>query len=116
MKPPFPTQAAKRQLDFALHDFVTDRLEAAMLQGTHVPDGNRGLRKLWPFPCALSFHVLQPAAFGRLANSASGLNDNDLKRFNVKPEDVGAPSFSIPAAVSKFTKNMIASNSNSPVE
>ena len=109
-------KASKRALELALGDFVTDRLEAAQLGGTHVPDGESGLRKLWPFPVALSFHWLQPAALGRAASSASGLSPADLKRFNVRPEDVGKPSFSIPAAVSKFTKGMISSNSNAPVE
>ena len=66
-------------------------------------------------PCALSLHMLQPAAFGRLATT-SGLTAADLARFNVRPDDDAKPSFGIPAAVSKFTKGLIASNTNAPVE
>ena len=39
-----------------------------------------GLRKLWPFPVALSFHWLQPAALGRAVDGAQGLTASDLKR------------------------------------
>ena len=95
-KTAWSARAQKRDLERFLSDYVQERLDAAVLGGTHIPGGRQGLRKLWPFPVALSFHWLQPAALGRAVDGAQGLTASDLKRFNVKAEDVGKPAFAIP--------------------
>ena len=83
-KTAWSARAQKRDLERFLSDYVQERLDAAVLGGTHIPGGRQGLRKLWPFPVALSFHWLQPAALGRAVDGAQGLTASDLKRFNVK--------------------------------
>ena len=88
-KTAWSARAQKRDLERFLSDYVQERLDAAVLGGTHIPGGRQGLRKLWPFPVALSFHWLQPAALGRAVDGARGPTASDLKRFNVKAEDGG---------------------------
>ena len=90
-------------------------VDAAVLGGTHIPGGRQGLRKLWPFPVALSFHWLQPAALGRAVDGAQGLTASDLKRFNVKAEDVGKPAFAIPDRLKNLGAGLRSSNA-APVE
>ena len=94
---------------------LQERLDAAVLGGTHIPGGRQGLRKLWPFPVALSFHWLQPAALGRAVDGAQGLTASDLKRFNVKAEDVGKPAFAIPDRLKNLGAGLRSSNA-APVE
>ncbi len=98
-----------------MSDYVQERLDAAVLGGTHIPGGRQGLRKLWPFPVALSFHWLQPAALGRAVDGAQGLTASDLKRFNVKAEDVGKPAFAIPDRLKNLGAGLRSSNA-APVE
>merc|ERR1711924_180815 len=90
-------------------------ISSAVLGGTHIPGGRQGLRKLWPFPVALSFHWLQPAALGRAVDGAQGLTASDLARFNVKAEDVGKPAFAIPDRLKNLGAGLRSSNA-APVE
>ena len=48
-KTAWSARAQKRDLDMFLSDYVQERLDAAVLGGTHIPGGRQGLRKLWPF-------------------------------------------------------------------
>ena len=114
-KTAWSARAQKRDLEMFLSDYVQERLDAAVLGGTHIPGGRQGLRKLWPFPVALSFHWLQPAALGRAVDGAQGLTASDLKRFNVKAEDVGKPAFAIPDRLKNLGAGLRSSNA-APVE
>ena len=113
-KTAWSARAQKRDLE-RFYDYVQERLDAAVLGGTHIPGGRQGLRKLWPFPVALSFHWLQPAALGRAVDGAQGLTASDLKRFNVKAEDVGKPAFAIPDRLKNLGAGLRSSNA-APVE
>ena len=114
-KTAWSARAQKRDLERFLSDYVQERLDAAVLGGTHIPGGRQGLRKLWPFPVALSFHWLQPAALGRAVDGAQGLTASDLARFNVKAEDVGKPAFAIPDRLKNLGAGLRSSNA-APVE
>ena len=114
-KTAWSARAQKRDLERFLSDYVQERLDAAVLGGTHIPGGRQGLRKLWPFPVALSFHWLQPAALGRAVDGAQGLTASDLQRFNVKAEDVGKPAFAIPDRLKNLGAGLRSSNA-APVE
>lgn len=113
-KTAWSARAQQRDLAAFLSDYVQERLDAAVLGGTNIPGGRQGLRKLWPFPVALSFHFLQPAALGRAVDGAQGLTASDLKRFNVKAEDVGKPAFALPDRLKNLGKGL--SSNAAPVE
>lgn len=105
-------KARKNSVLDALSDYIDERLQVARLQGTYVPDAQ--LFK-WPFPVAFSFHWLVPAALGRVETQQRGLSLRDKQLFDIK-DQADAPRFPIPAAVQKFSKNLVTSNTNAPVE
>lgn len=103
----------KRTVINTLADYIEERLQVAKLQGTHIPDDSPKLK--WPFPVAFSFHWLVPAALGRVETQQRGLSPKDKQLFDIR-DGAENPRFPIPAAVSKFSRNLVASNTNSPVE
>mmetsp|Transcript_19162 Transcript_19162/g.24862 ORF Transcript_19162/g.24862 Transcript_19162/m.24862 type:complete len:499 (-) Transcript_19162:210-1706(-) len=112
-----PWKAKQRDVNIALSDYVTERLQLARLQGTFIPDQSDTplLTKLWPFPINFAFHWLVPSALGLREQQSRGLTPKDRAYFNIV--DGRESRFPIPSAISSFTKNLVAPGSaNAPVE